>query len=139
MNTPDPAAAKAQPNRAPSDNSRNGGVALEKWYRFLLWLVPTVDKLPRSQKFTLGDRLQNGALDVLGALVEATYTRQPAALLRQANLGLEQLRFLFRLTLDLRLLDPRRYEVAARAIDEVGRLVGGWIKATGGHHAAAPR
>jgi hypothetical protein len=34
-------------------------------YRFLLWLVPTVEKFPRSQKFLLGDRIQTTALDVL--------------------------------------------------------------------------
>jgi hypothetical protein len=42
---------------------------------------------------------------------------------------LEKLRVLFRLVVDLRMLDPRRYEYAARAIDEVRRLVGGWMKA----------
>ena len=44
-------------------------------YRFVLWLVPTVEKFPRRQKFLLGDRLQATALDVLERLVEATYTR----------------------------------------------------------------
>ena len=41
-------------------------------YRFVLWLVPTVEKFPRRQKFLLGDRLQATALDVLKRLVEAT-------------------------------------------------------------------
>ena len=44
-------------------------------YRFVLWLVPTVEKFPRRQKFLLGDRLQATALDVLERLVEATCTR----------------------------------------------------------------
>lgn len=34
-------------------------------YRFVLWLVPTVEKFPRRQKFLLGDRLQATALDLL--------------------------------------------------------------------------
>ncbi|MBI4742936.1 MAG: diversity-generating retroelement protein Avd [Betaproteobacteria bacterium] len=110
------------------DRSRSTGPALEKWYQFLRWLVPTVEKFPRTQKFTLGDRIQSGALDVLERLIEATYSRQATPLLAAANLGLEKLRFLFRLASDLRLLDLRRYEFAARAIDEVGRLVGGWLK-----------
>ena len=46
-------------------------------YRFVLWLVPTVEKFPRRQKFLLGDRLQATALDVLERLVEATYTCRP--------------------------------------------------------------
>ncbi len=27
-------------------------------YRFVVWLIPTLDKLPRSQKFLLGDRMR---------------------------------------------------------------------------------
>jgi hypothetical protein len=57
-------------------SSRQGGPALESAYRFLLWLIPAVEKFPRSQKFLLGDRIQSTALDVLERLIEATYTRQ---------------------------------------------------------------
>jgi hypothetical protein len=113
-----------------SDHSRRGGVALEKTYQFLLWPVPTVERFPRSQKFLLGDRLQNLAVDLLESLIEATYSRHPAPALTAANLRLEKLRYGFRLARDLHHIDPRRHEFAARAIDEIGRLVGGWLKAT---------
>ncbi len=39
------------------DNGHRTGAAQEAMYRFTLWLVPTVEKFPRSQKFLLGDRL----------------------------------------------------------------------------------
>jgi hypothetical protein len=120
---------------AESDRSRKSGVVLEKSYRFLLWLVPAVEKFPRSQKFLLGDRIQTLALDVQEALIEATYAKNPAAQLLACNLRLEKLRFLFRLALDLRYLDMARYEFGAKAIDEIGRLVGGWLKA---NRAPAP-
>jgi len=58
------------------DNSKRTGAAVEAHYQFLMWLVPTVDKFPRSHKFTTGDRIQTLALDVLESLIEATYTRQ---------------------------------------------------------------
>ena len=102
-------------------------------YRFMLWLVPTVEKFPQRQKFLLGDRLQTTALEVLERLVEATYTRDRRRHLTAANLGIEKLRFLCRLAKDLGHLDERRYEHAARALDETGRLIGGWRKA---HEAA---
>lgn len=111
-----------------TDRSRKSGVALEKTYRFLLWLIPAVEKFPRSQKFLLGDRLQSEALAVLDSLISATYTREREPHLRAANLGLEKMRFGVRLSKDLRHLDLKAYEHAARAIDEVGRMVGGWIK-----------
>lgn len=34
----------------PRDHARRTGPALEAMYRFMLWLVPTVEKFPRSQK-----------------------------------------------------------------------------------------
>ena len=111
------------------DHARRTGPALEAHQQLLLWLVPTVEKFPRSQKFLLGDRIQSTALDVLDALIEATYSRDRRGHLARANLGLEKLRVLLRLAAALRHLDPRRYEHAARAIDGIGRLVGGWLKA----------
>lgn len=115
-------------NERGADDARQTGPALEAMYRFMLWLIPTVEKFPRSQKFLLGDRIQSTALDVLERLIEATYTRARRPALLAANLGLEKLRFQFRLATDLHYLDLRRYEHAARARDEVGRLVGGWIR-----------
>ena len=113
----------------PADRSRRSGVALEKTYQFLLWLIPVVEKFPRTQKFLLGDRIQALALDVLESLIEATYAKSPTGHLLSCNLRLEKLRFLFRLAMDLRYLDLKRYEFSAKAIDEIGRLVGGWLKA----------
>ena len=42
----------------------------------MLWLVPTVEKFPRSQKLLLGDRIESTALDVLERLIEATCIRR---------------------------------------------------------------
>lgn len=109
--------------------SRQTAPVLEKMYQFVLWLIPTVEKFPRSQKFLLGDRLQSSALDVLEGLVDAAYTRNRGAILQRVNLGLEKLRYLIRLAKDLHYLDLSRYEFAARAIEEIGRMVGGWLKA----------
>ena len=100
----------------PERGARRVGPALESMYRFVLWLVPTVEKFPRRQRFLLGDRLQATALDVLERLVEATYTRDRRRHLDAANLGIEKLRFLCRLANDLGHLDARGYQHAARAL-----------------------
>ena len=52
------------------------------------------------------------------------YRRARVDHLARANLGLEKLRHFFRLAIELKFLDGRRYEHAARALDEIGRLVG---------------
>ena len=107
---------------------RNVSPALEAMNGFIRWLVPTVEKFPRSQKFLLGDRIQGTALDVLDRLIEATYTKARQAHLQSANLGVEKLRHLFRIAVDLKFLDPDRFEFAARMLDEIGRLIGGWAR-----------
>ncbi len=70
---------------------------------------------------------------MLDCLLAATRARDQKLL--DANLGLERLRVLMRLSHDMRLLDNKKYEHAARAVDGVGRLVGGWIKAHRARHA----
>lgn len=130
-----------KPLPRPGSGPRAVGPALEAAYQFILWLIPTVEKFPRNQKFQLGDRIQNDALNVLERLIEATYSRERADTLRAANLALEKLRFGLRLAKDLKHLDFKRYEHGARAVDEIGRLVGGWLRnadgATKEHHASA--
>jgi hypothetical protein len=121
---------KNHEDRQAADAARKTGPALEAMFRFTVWLIPTLDKFPRSQRFLLGDRIQATALDVLERLIEATYSKARERALGEANLGLEKLRFLFRICVELHYLDSRRYEHAARTVDEIGRLVGGWIKAT---------
>lgn len=111
------------------DATRRGGPALESAYQLLLWLTPAVEKFPRNFKFTLGDRAMATAIEALDHLVAATYSRERLARLSAANLALERLRFFMRLASDLRIIDLRKYEHAARLIDETGRLIGGWIKA----------
>jgi len=50
---------------------------------FLNWLIPTVDAFPRSQRFLLGDRIQNTALDVLEEIVWAIYLSEERLVVRR--------------------------------------------------------
>src|SRR5262249_1150038 len=48
-----------------NEHFKRAGPAVEAHYQFLLWLVPIVDRFPKSQKFVFADRVLNLALDVL--------------------------------------------------------------------------
>ena len=78
--------------------------------------------------FLLRDWMQSAAIDVLEALIEATYTKHRDGPLSRANHGIEKLRFFFRICRDLKYLDPRRHEFAVRSLNETGRRVGTWRK-----------
>jgi hypothetical protein len=111
-----------------SNVKQEPATALEVTYNFLLWLIPALEKFPRSQKYLLGDRLQQQTLLLLDHLISATYAKERSLHLRQANLEIEKLRFGIRLAKDLHHFDLKRYEFAARALDQIGRMIGGWLK-----------
>jgi len=43
--------------------------ALTKIYDLLLWIIPILEKFPRSQKFLLADRIETGFLDIQDLIV----------------------------------------------------------------------
>jgi hypothetical protein len=51
--------------------------------------------------------------------------------LEQGNLILEVLRFQMRLARDLQCLKGNSYAFATKAIDEIGKMIGGWLKSGG--------
>ncbi len=106
-------------------------VVVVKTYDFTLWLLPKVEKFPRSYRFSVGDRLVSHGLNLLLVLVEAAYSPNKANALHQANIEVNAVRYLLRLAKDLKLLTFDSYEFATERVDEIGRMVGGWQKASG--------
>ncbi len=101
---------------------------IPKLVDFIEWIIPALDKFPKSRKFFLGDRIATGLLDVLDKLIEANYSREKLLLLRKANLQLEKIRYLLRIAYRMRCFDVRKYEFCSKALVEIGRMIGGWIK-----------
>jgi len=99
-----------------------------KWMEFLDWLLPTTEKFPRKVRFTLSQRIDNLALDVVEDLVEARYSRQKTEFLRRANLRLEKLRILLRVSHQHKYLASRQYKHAMECLYVVGSMLGGWRK-----------
>ena len=107
-------------------------VVLVKWYDYTKWLLERVENFPKSQRFVLGQRLTGQAMDVLDLLVEASYARDKAEILATANRKMEVLRWTVRMAKDRKLFTAAQFEFSARALNECGRMVGGWIKSRGG-------
>jgi len=68
-------------------------------YDFILWHMRKVTKYPKAFKYSLGERITNSQLDILERIIESQYSsRKKSHFLRQANLGLEKLRYLIRIS-----------------------------------------
>ena len=103
-------------------------LVITKMYDFILWSCNHTGKFPRNHRFVLGERLERSLYDVLELLIQAKYSKENRALLDAANLKLEIVRFQIRLAKDLQCLKSSSYEFASGAVDEIGRMVGGWAR-----------
>ena len=100
----------------------------EKTYQLVLWLYPTVSKFPKSQRFVLGQQIENTALDILRGIIRANASRSKLPLLYEISVELDTLRILLRLAKDLKFLSIKQYAFAAELVNEVGKLLGGWLR-----------
>ncbi len=102
---------------------------LPKIYDLILWYSPKISQYPKKYKYTIGDRITNSMLEILEAVIEAKYSsKKKYHFLRRANLLLEKLRFLIRLSKDLQCINLKSFEYSSKQINEIGKMVGGWEK-----------
>lgn len=99
-----------------------------KWMDFVKWLLVTLDGFPKKARFNFSDRLTNLSLEIVEDLVEARYNKNKTAVLRRANMNIEKIRILMRICFELRFLSRQSYEHSAVLINEVGKMLGGWMK-----------
>lgn len=101
-----------------------------KTFDLLVYLLPAVDKFPRSQRPVLGRRIQETSLGVMDLLLAARKCsdEERPALLRQADVELDRLRYAVRLGHEMGLLSQKQYHHAAGLLVEVGKLLGKWIQ-----------
>lgn len=99
-----------------------------KWHEFLKWLFPLLDKIPKKARFSITNRLQNLSLDIMELLIEARYSKNKLHFLKESNLKLEKMRILIRLCYELKFISQNQYEYSFLRINEIGKMLGGWLK-----------
>lgn len=101
---------------------------VQKTYDLIKWYVPILNRLPRTHRFQLGDRIVTGLYGLLEGLIVARYQRDKLTQLQSLNSRLDVLRYQTRLLLDFELLSLKRYEYVSGLINGVGMELGSWIR-----------
>lgn len=97
---------------------------------FILWLLDHTENFPKSERFRMAKRLEDSAFAFYGLLIEATRsTKRKRQLLVQADVELEKFRLYFRMSQQRKLTNMPQYHFAAESLIEIGKLLGGWLKA----------
>ena len=116
----------------PADKDVTELEVILRTYQLTVWSCKHVARFPHCHRFPFGDRLESRLFEIQDLLLQAKYTRDRVPLLRRVNLQLEQLRFQFRLAADLHCISLQSAGHAAEQVNEIGRMVGGWLNASAG-------
>ena len=101
--------------------------AIQACHELLIWIIPQLDKFPRTRRFSLATRIENGLLDILENLIEAAYSKQKVIPLQKANRQLEINRHLWRLAYELQAISIKPYEHGSKLMNGIGKQIGGWL------------
>lgn len=101
-------------------------------FDFLVWLLPVAERFPKSQRFSVTQRLLSAALDLREQLEIANRRQGQDRLthLRAADEALDRVRLYIRLAVKWGWLTGGQYQHVAQMVTEIGRLLGGWVKVT---------
>jgi hypothetical protein len=86
--------------------------------------------VPKQDRFTVFERSECAILDVLESIMQASGEQKKEKLptLERASLKLNMLRVFIRLMKDTKAIDAKKYMILESVVDEIGRMLGGWIR-----------
>lgn len=90
------------------------------------------DSIRKQDRHAIWLRSESAVLDVLEHILAASqaYKTEKLAALERASVKLNLLRVFIRLMRETKVVDAKKYLALQAPIDEIGRMLGGWIKST---------
>ena len=117
-------------------NATNESPIFSKCFDLLLWITNHTEKFPKNERFRLAKRIEDSAFEFHNHIMHAAFEKRKSnpkirvlQNLRNADLELSKLRFYIRLGHSKKLTTTNQYEYISMQLIELGKLLGGWIKA----------
>lgn len=96
---------------------------------YLFWMQLARD-IPKTSRYTLGNKIDNHFLNMLSCIYFATY--QPIVVkietLTRAITELDLVKFFFSIIWESKIVPDNHYIKLSADLDEIGRMLGGWKK-----------
>lgn len=86
--------------------------------------------IPKKDRFTTYERAENTLLDVMSGIFKASAQPKKVKVttLEEVSVQLNLFRVFVRLMKDVKALDNKKYTAIQGEVDEIGRMLGGWIR-----------
>lgn len=104
----------------------------KKAYELTRKLYELRGTVPKHDRYALWQRCENIVLEILEGILLASQLGKSKKLepLERVSAKLNVLRVFLRLAKDLKIMDLKKYGLIEEMVDEMGRMLGGWIKST---------
>lgn len=104
-----------------------------KTYQLYKTFYEFLQSFPRKDKYALGQKCEIAIVEVLEAIIVASNLpkQEKLPVLKEASMKLDIVRVFLRLAKDVKALENKKYQLLESQTEEVGRMLGGWIKSSG--------
>ena len=88
------------------------------------------DGIKKQDRHTVWQKCENIILEILEGILFAsqTYKSEKLPILEKVSVKLNFLRVFLRLMKEVKIIDNKKYTTLEGVVDEIGRMIGGWIK-----------
>ena len=100
---------------------------LYDFYKNLSWFIA---RFPKTKRYTLGQKLDNSTIEIFELLFGIPMSYDKLAVLNKISVNLDLIKFLLRLAKDTQCLKDKNYLKLQGSLQEIGKMLGGWIRAT---------
>ena len=85
----------------------------------------------KDSRYTIGTKIDSLFLETIELIIKASYSDKVEKLiaLKNASTKLDLLKFFLQITWEIKSLDNKKYILLSEKLDEIGKMLGGWIRA----------
>jgi hypothetical protein len=131
LSTPPAQGGPASPNSPTASQDRHLDIPIfARLYDFYKDFYQALLNFPKRDRYTLGQKIDNLTLNLFTTTITAGSRHGPEKLppLEEASTKLDLLKILLRLAKDIKALDNKKYLQFQQRLQEIGKMLGGWIR-----------
>lgn len=105
---------------------------LQRTYDMIKYGNQCLLQFPRAERYALAAEIKQSMYKILRLIIQANKQRNKRQLQIEIDTELDVLRTFIRLAADKQTayLPLRKYEIWSKQLNEIGKMLGGWMKAT---------
>lgn len=97
-------------------------------YDFLLRIMSVISHFPKEYKYTIGERIQDTAINMVVAIYRANSTKDKIPHLQELEENVQMIYLFLRITHDIKILPTQKFASLVEMIDSVSTQAKGWLR-----------